>query len=207
MVGRTILRVVLALAIALAVTACDDSEAVTPSPIHDLAEPWQAVPFDLDPATIAAAVAACQDMGIPGQALPPLAVVDARGANAVILAFGQGGNAADCSVVRDGSGRFTSMGGSAGSGIGGPPIGRGEVRSGGMGTTNFGRVGVATYKIGVAGPDIAAVEIVIPGGPRVRASLANGWFAAWWPGDFVNKPQNITINGYDGSGNLISSGS
>jgi hypothetical protein len=207
MVGRTILRGVLALVIALAAVGCDDSEDVTPPQVHDLAEPWQAVPFDLDPATLAAAVAACRNVMGPGQALPPLVVVDARGANTVIVAYGLGGNTADCSVVRDDSGRFSSMGGSAGSTMGEPPIGQGEVRSRGMSTTSVGGGIQATYVVGVAGPAVAAVEVVIPGGPRVRASLANGWFAAWWPGDFVNKPQPITINGYDGSGNLIGSGS
>lgn len=208
MAGRTILRLILAMALAATMsTACDDSEAVTPPSSHDLAEPWQAVPFDLDPATLAAAVAACRDVMGPGQVLPPLVVVDARGGNTVIVAYGMGGNTADCSVVRDGSGRFTSMGGSAGSSIGEPPIGQGEVKSRGMSTTSVAGGIQATYVVGRAGPAIAAVEVVIPGGPRVRASLANGWFAAWWPGDFVNKPQPITINGFDGSGNLIGSGS
>jgi hypothetical protein len=207
MVGRMILRGLLALVIALAAVGCDDSEDVTPPQVHDLAEPWQAVPFDLDPATLAAAVAACRNVMGPGQALPPLVVVDARGANTVIVAYGLGGNTADCSVVRDDSGRFSSMGGSAGSTMGEPPIGQGEVRSRGISTTSVGGGIQATYVVGVAGPAVAAVEVVIPGGPRVWASLANGWFAAWWPGDFVNKPQPITINGYDGSGDLIGSGS
>jgi hypothetical protein len=207
MVGRMILRGLLALVIALAAVGCDDSEDVTPPQVHDLAEPWQAVPFDLDPATLAAAVAACRNVMGPGQALPPLVVVDARGANTVIIAYGLGGNTADCSVVRDDSGRFSSMGGSAGSTMGEPPIGQGEVRSRGMSTTSVGGGIQATYVVGVAGPAVAAVEVVIPGGPRVWASLANGWFAAWWPGDFVNKPQPITINGYDGSGDLVGSGS
>jgi len=208
MVGRTILRGLLALALVAGVSAaCDDSEAVSPPPIHDLAEPWQAVPFDLDQATLAAAVAACRDVVGPGQVLPPLVVVDARGANTVIVAYGQGGNTADCSVVRDGSGRFTSMGGSAGSSMGEPPIGRAEVRSRGISTTNAAGGIQATYVVGVAGPAVAAVDVVIPGGPRVRASLANGWFAAWWPGNFVNMPPNVTINGYDAAGNLVGSGS
>jgi hypothetical protein len=207
MVGRTILRGVLALVIALAATGCDESEQATPSPSHDLAEPWQPVPFDLDPVTLAAAVAACRDVMGQGQALPPLVVVDARGGNTAIVAYAQGGNTADCSVVRDGSGRFTSMGGSAGMTMGEPPIGQREIRSRGMSSTSVPGGIQATYVVGVAGPAIAAVEVVIPGGPRVRASLANGWFAAWWPGDFVNLPRNVTINGYDGSGNLIASGS
>jgi hypothetical protein len=208
MVGPTILRGLLALALVAGLSAaCDDSEAVTPSPIHDLAEPWQPVPFDLDQATLAAAVAACRDVVGAGQVLPPLVVVDARGANTVIVAYGQGGNTADCSVVRDGSGRFTSMGGSAGMTMGEPPIGRGEVKSRGMSGTSVAGGIQATYVVGVAGPAVAAVDVLIPGGPRVRASLANGWFAAWWPGDFVNKPQPITINGYDDAGNLIGSGS
>jgi hypothetical protein len=208
MTGRAILRALLALAIAATGSAaCDDSEAVTPSPIHDLAEPWQAIPFDLDPATLAGALAACQNVMGQGQVLPPLVVVDARGGNTVIVAYGQGGNAADCSVVRDGSGGFTSMGGSAGSSNGEPPIGQGEVRSRGLSTTSAAGGIQATYVVGVAGPAVATVEVVIPGGRRVQASLSHGWFAAWWPGDFVNEPPRITINGYDGSGNLIGSGS
>jgi hypothetical protein len=209
MMGRTILQGLLALGLVASVcAACDDSEAVSPPPpIHDLAEPWQAVPFDLDQATLAAAVAACRDVMGPGQVLPPLVVVDARGANTVIVAYGQGGNTADCSVVRDGSGRFTSMGGSAGSSNGEPPIGQAEVRSRGISTTNAAGGFQATYVVGVAGPVVAAVDVVIPGGPRVRASLANGWFVAWWPGNFANKPQNVTINGYDAAGNLVGSGS
>jgi len=206
MVGRTILRAVMALVMALAAAGCDESEQVTPPQIHDLAEPWQPVPFDLDPTTLAAAVAACRNLVGPGQVLPPLAVVDARGGDTVIVAYGLGGNTADCTVVRDDSGRFSSMSGSAGSSMGEPPIGQREVRSRGMSGTSAGGGIQATYVVGVAGPAIAAVELVIPGGPRVRASLANGWFAAWWPGDFVNKPQPITINGYDAAGNLVGSG-
>ena len=81
------------------------------------------------------------------------------------------------------------------------------MRSRGISTTNAAGGIQATYVVGVAGPAVAAVDVVIPGGPRVRASLANGWFAAWWPGNFVNMPPNVTINGYDAAGNLVGSGS
>ena len=36
--------------------------------------------------------------------------------------------------------------------------------------------------MGRAGDGIAKVVIVMPGQPQVTASLANGWYLAWWPG-------------------------
>ncbi len=36
--------------------------------------------------------------------------------------------------------------------------------------------------VGRTGPDITGVTLKLRDGTRVRASLANGWFVAWWPG-------------------------
>jgi hypothetical protein len=197
--GRTVLPGMLKLAMAVAVlTAC--GESVNPAPSHDLAEPWQAVPFDIDGTTLAAAIDACQP-NPNGQAIPPLAVFDARGANTVVVVgFAQGGDTAYCTVVRSDAGRFSMSTGGVRSSGGEPPLGSREVRSLDSGPTVAG-VGQASYLVGRAGPEIAVVEIAVPSGQRVRASLSRGWFAAWWPGGPTN-PVNTTINGYDASGNL-----
>ena len=43
---------------------------------------------------------------------------------------------------------------------------------------------------GRAGANVAAVDIVLVPGTHVWATLANGWFAAWWPtGDGIMKVQ------------------
>jgi hypothetical protein len=199
--GRTILPGMLMLTMAVAVlTAC--GESVNPAPSHDLAEPWQAVPFDLDATTLAAAIDGCRPYS-NSQVLPPLVMFDARGGNTVIVAFAQGGNTANCTVVRDEAGRFSMTTGIARFPSGEPPLGSRELRPRDNGPTVAG-VGEATYLLGIAGAEIAAVEIVIPSGKRVKASLANGWFAAWWPGRPENR-SNLTINGYDASGVLVAS--
>jgi hypothetical protein len=199
--GRTVLPGMLVLAMAVAVlTAC--GESVNPAPSHDLAEPWQAVPFDLDAATLAAAIDGCRPYA-NSQVLPPLAMFDARGANTVIVAFAQGGNTANCTVVGDEAGRFSTTTAIARFPSGEPLLGSRELRPRDNGPTVAG-VGEATYLLGIAGLEIAAVEIVIPSGKRVKASLANGWFAAWWPGR-PKTQSDPTINGYDASGNLAAS--
>jgi len=200
--GRTVLPGMLMLAMAVAVlTAC--GESVNPAPSHDLAEPWQAVPFDLDATTLAAAVDGCRPYA-NSQVLPPLAMFDARGANTVIVAFAQGGVTASCTVVRDEAGRFSMTTGNTHVPSGEPLVGSRELRPRDNGPTVAAGVGEATFFLGIAGPEIAAVEIVIPSGKRVKASLANGWFAAWWPGRPKNQ-SNLTINGYDALGVLVAS--
>jgi hypothetical protein len=41
----------------------------------------------------------------------------------------------------------------------------------------------ASSTSGRVGPGIAKVIIAVPGQPPITASLANGWYLAWWPGD------------------------
>ena len=36
--------------------------------------------------------------------------------------------------------------------------------------------------VGRTGPGVTGVTLRLRDGTRVRASLANGWFLAWWPG-------------------------
>jgi hypothetical protein len=38
------------------------------------------------------------------------------------------------------------------------------------------------FNDGRVGPDVTAVTLVLDDQTRVRATVANGWFAAWWPG-------------------------
>ena len=36
--------------------------------------------------------------------------------------------------------------------------------------------------VGRTGPGVIGVTLRLRNGTRVKASLANGWFLAWWPG-------------------------
>jgi hypothetical protein len=205
-------KLLLSVLVLVAVGACATEEP-TPSPSHDLAEPWQAEPFAIDQATISAATEACRhaqaaQIGQVGPALPPHVAVDARGANTVIVAFAQPGISADCTLVRAPDGHFDMVGGGSAMGMDEhQPLGSRDVRSNGWGSTSFGGGGQpATYMIGRAGTEIAKVEIVVPPGQRIRASLmSTGWFVAWWPGDSTNA--KLMINGYDAFGTLVAQGS
>jgi hypothetical protein len=204
-------NVALSLAIVVVALAGCASEEPKFTPSHDLAEPWQAEPFAIDQATLAAASEACrhgQAAQMGGPALPPLVAVDARGADTVIVAFAGAGRSADCTMVRSPDGQFQMVGGGSGTGMDQhQPSGSRDVASSGWGSTSFGLGGKpATYMIGRAGAEIAKVEIVVPPGQRIRASLSStGWFAAWWPGDSTNA--RLSINGYDAFGTLVAQGS
>lgn len=40
----------------------------------------------------------------------------------------------------------------------------------------------ASFTVGDVGPDVAAVDILLPGGEVVHTTVADGRFIAWWPG-------------------------
>jgi hypothetical protein len=203
MAGHMIARRILTLALAVVVCAgCDDADSRNPAATHDLTEPWQAVPFQLDAPTLEAATDACR-LQLNRRDLPPLAVVDSRGANTVMVLFAEPLATANCVVVRDRTGAFVMTSGNTGSRKAQAPLIGRELHRRDISRT-IAAVGEATYVIGLAGPEIASVEIVTPSGERLRASLEGGWYAAWWPGNSMVEWFKTRINGYDASGALIS---
>ncbi|GAA2911737.1 hypothetical protein Acy02nite_91160 [Actinoplanes cyaneus] len=44
-----------------------------------------------------------------------------------------------------------------------------------------GAAGRQTSALGRVGPGVTGVDIALPHGPTVRATVSNGWWAAWWP--------------------------
>jgi hypothetical protein len=65
---------------------------------------------------------------------------------------------------------------------------------------------------GRAGDAIAAVQVVPAGRDPVSATLANGWFAAWWPAAATDPSPDVgagilippfVVRGLDGAGNLV----
>lgn len=53
-----------------------------------------------------------------------------------------------------------------------------------IGTTGWGRggTGADTVLLGTVGKDVAAVTLTLDDGTKVGATVANGSYAAWWPG-------------------------
>jgi hypothetical protein len=210
MAGQTILRALLAITIAVTVCAgCDDADSAPPAVIHDLAEPWQAAPFPVDPAIIAGAQRVCRDPA--GGALPdatmPLVLADTRGGNFLFLMFANGFNDGQCFVERGADGRFVSQGG--GGSLGGnvraplPPNGI-EFGGGGSQSTSRGPGlpdDTKSFGTGRVGDGVAVVEVVLADNTSLQASLNAGWYAAWWPSDASVK----VVRAYDRGGSMIGS--
>lgn len=155
--------------------------------IHDLSEPWQAVPFQLDGAVYQQLEAECRKAGMVAPAAV-LAVIDARGGGIAIVALTSQGSRSDCLVVRE-RGRFmvSGAGEMRGDGVN-EPVGVREIGepsvSTGQQVIGMGADSAVTYAVGQAGTEVGAIDLVLGNGHRVRAtSWGRGWYAAWWPGE------------------------
>ena len=103
-----------------------------------------------------------------------------RGAFTLVVLGDDGGFDASC-ITEDGpllgGSGFGSMGVSRPSTIGPREV---LVTSGGSGGSDGNMVSVL---FGYVGPDVAGVTVHTPDRGDVRATVANGHLAAWWPGD------------------------
>ena len=195
-------RIVIIVAVLLASAACGSdggAEPVAPGPLH---APWQPVPFTLAGPIVEAVDRTCRsgfDDAFPQHT--QLMVVDARGKGHVEAQYaGPDGSEASCIVTIDELGRLEWDGGGAGSGGGGWPVLQAfKLQAvGGYGSA------VASSTGGRAGDGIATVLITMPGKPPVTASLANGWYLAWWPADW---PPGTKVIGLDSLGRQVAEAS
>jgi hypothetical protein len=185
---------------------CGEAQ-IAPAPLHDLAEPWQAQPFAVDPSLVTSAENVCRttwSTSIPAGL--PLLLVDARGANRMLLFFAGAGADYECFVVRDRTGRLKTPGGGGGSGPPRPPVGPNEIVGQGAGSeSNAGEANQpetsVSYVIGRSGANVTVVEVVLAAAGPIRASVNRGWYAAWWPGSDTQ----VQARGYDAGGNLVGS--
>jgi hypothetical protein len=206
MAGRTIPSWLVTLALAVVVAGgCDDTAEQTVPPIHDLGEPWQAVPFVVDPTIVARAERVCRDADVLPDKAEQLVLADARGGNFVFLMFANGFNDGQCSVERQADGVFINQGG--GGSFGGnlravvPPNG---LEFAGSGSESVPRAPgqpneLRSYATGRVGAGIAVVEVVLTDGSSLQATVDNGWFAAWWP----TAAEVKVVRGHDRGGSVI----
>lgn len=73
-----------------------------------------------------------------------------------------------------------------------PAPAAGRVRTVSMGAVE-GSEGWYSSVIGRAGAGVEKVEIELPDGTEVRASLRDGWWAAWWPGHEGGEADGVRI--------------
>jgi hypothetical protein len=191
----SITRPVALLVLAAALAGCGADAVESEDVPHSIAEPWQPVPFAVDQALVTVADKACDGMGKP--AGTTLRIVDARGANRLVLVYAGPKDELECHVKVDAAGEATSdIGSGSGSSDPFPVPGPGQVENVSGSSGGSGPDAVSSVS-GQAGAGTGAIEVTLQDGRRVRASLSpSGWFVAWWPGD---KP-HARITAFDGSG-------
>jgi hypothetical protein len=137
---------------------------------------WQAVPLPPDPGLAAQAAEACRPLDEVFAA--QVVLQDQRTASTAGFLLASPGWIGSC--------MFSGNGGGSSSGWQSGPlpalvgaIAVDEQSSGGVGTGN------ATMHGGRIAPQVVAVDVVLADGTRVRASVGNGHWLAWWTGGWL----------------------
>ena len=195
-------RVVVVIALLFVSAACgSDGSSQAGALAAAIAGPWQPVPFALPRPMIESVDRACRGGFDEFPQHAQLMVVDSRGGGHVEAQYAApNGDDASCTATIDATGRTEWSGG--GTGSRGQPwltLPAFDLESvAGYGSSD----GSATS--GRAGGGIAKVVIVMPGEPQVTASLQNGWYLAWRPGEW---PPGTTVVGLDSLGQPVAEAS
>jgi hypothetical protein len=185
-------RLLLTLAL-VATVGCEAESQPVPAAANALVGPWQPVPFPLPGPILQAIDRACRGSMPDFPQQVQLTVVDARGGGRIQAHYsGPMGAEATCMDMSvDAAGRVEALGG-GGMGFGAqapPPLEANELTNGGAMSSDR-----SSIVYGRAGQGIAKVVILIPGNAPITASLANGWYLAWWPGQW---PPGTKAVGFD----------
>ncbi|MDQ2965382.1 MAG: hypothetical protein M3R57_06005 [Chloroflexota bacterium] len=170
---------------------------------EDIRGPWRPEPLSVDPKTVAAAEAACDDARTrfgADVAGDRLAAFDARGSGLITMIFSGAGSAfMQCELRMDAGGDLSMTGGWAEKAEGPDlllaPDRLTIVHAGGL----LSGVDLASNVVGRVGPAITSVRLVFGAGPIVQASIGGGWFTAWWP----NPDMGFVVEAYDVTGKKI----
>jgi hypothetical protein len=165
-------------------------ESVEPAssdiPLAQIVGAWVSAPLRLGDPQIAVvsdacAIAARNQLGA-AEADLPTAVVDARGEGFATAILADDTRAIQCLARLDGAGTARIDGAERLA-----PSTVAKVADQAIGLTSLlqfeDREGGRTFLIGRVGPNASEVKAVLGDRSEVGASLANGWYAAWWPGD------------------------
>ena len=163
-----------------------------------LVGPWQALPMGLPGTLVDDVDGTCRSSFPEFPQEAELVVIDVRGAGKVEAQYaGPKRLTANC------WGMTIDATGVIGPGGGGTGFGEADWNAlqahemeqhGGYGSPE------ASATSGRVGPGIARVLIALPGCPPITASLANGWFLAWWPGEW---PVGTKVLGLDALGQTV----
>jgi len=163
------------------------------APTQDPLTTWSQVPLPANPALARAATAPGFNACASGQAEAPRIVLqDQRTISTAAFLTAGTGFTGSCLVTLTG-------GASSGSARSDPldPMDRAivvdERSTGGIGG------GTATLLGGRSRLDVTRVQIALPNGTRLEASVGNGHWLAWWPGS----DEAGSVTAFDGAGNVV----
>jgi len=139
---------------------------------------WQPTPTSPAPRQLAQAAQACgQDLGSP-------VLTDSRGPyTASIYA-----DSATSDVCLSGNGVSMS---SSSTSLASASVAAGQIQSGGSGTRDSAG-NALTLVDGRTGAGVTAITIQRSDGSSVQATVANGWYLAWWPGTVAATNAEVT---------------
>jgi hypothetical protein len=139
---------------------------------------WTASPTAPPSGQLQAAEAACAKQNAAVASLAPT-VADGRGPNS-LLVFAHGDTATVCITGQPELGTVAVS-----QSIAAAPTASTAVQPESLGL-EFAADGQGFRQMaGQVGPGVTAVAVVLEDGTTVRATVANGWFAAWWPGSLA----------------------
>jgi hypothetical protein len=162
--------------------------------------PWSPIPFRAPPPLVTAADQGCRrgmKADLPAQV--PLVVLDLRGQGRLQAWYAGPNDVATCNdleIQPDGTVQWTGPG-SAGSGGDEQVLERFQILI--LDSSAAGNPIFRSYVGGRAGSDIGSIWITAQGVQSVRATLANGWFAAWVPGAWPRGAhvKGLAVNGIE----------
>jgi hypothetical protein len=154
---------------------------------------WTPVPADMPgPESLAAARQCAASWDDGRRAAGDIVLAERRGVTVLLIMWLRDGPLIICSSL--GTGRPAGaerLSDDAGRPPALPPAGRVDL-AGGLGSTG---VGDRWYSqaAGRVGPGVTGIDITRPDGRTVRASVRDGWWAAWWPGTEGGRTDAIRI--------------
>ncbi|WP_433796042.1 hypothetical protein [Actinoplanes sp. CA-252034] len=159
---------------------------------------WTAEPAGRTGEQVLPQARACAANGVAGETVAKASDVllaEQRG-EATLLVQRKGGTIVECLMVGDGD-RAASMTLIDEAAIVAPPAGTVSLET----MSSYGDDdSMWSNIVGLAAPDVTAVEVRLDSGALLQASVKAGWWAAWWPGAEGGEVDTLTVIVHSGSG-------
>jgi hypothetical protein len=185
-------------ATALGAVAAVAVPALVPGATEQAVASWTAQPTTRTGDQVLPQAKACAANGVAGETVAKASDVllaEQRG-DATLLIQRKGGTIVECLMVGDDD-RAASMGLMEEAAIVAPPAGTVGLET----MSSYGEDdGQWSNIVGLAAPDVTAVEVRLDNGTLVQASVKAGWWAAWWPGPEGGEADAFSVIVHSGSG-------